>query len=95
MFRFEDAVVQSNQAEIILDGTNAAIEDINGADALATLALNDTGAALRLLNGRDFSTAADLVNDGTIELGGGTFNANSIDNMNTIDGFGTIAVRPT
>jgi len=59
--------------------------------------VNDTGAALRVLGNRYFTTTADFTNRGELELGGGTFNANSIDNQaaGTITGFGTVGQRPT
>ncbi|WP_425398339.1 beta strand repeat-containing protein [Aeoliella sp.] len=98
LLRFYGADIDTNQAEIRLDGVGSTIIDHFGNDALADLATNDTGAALRVLGGRDFSTAAaGFANRGEVELGGGVFNAATFDNQATrsITGFGTVAPRPT
>jgi len=81
LLQFNDANIDINQAEIILDGAGSTIVNQTGVDALPDLAVNDTGAALRVLGNRDFTTTADFTNRGELELGGGTFNANSIDNQ--------------
>ena len=94
--KFTNADINTNQAEIILDGIDSAIVNQSNVDALADLSINDTGAALRIVGGRDFTTTADLTNRGEIELGGGVFDANSIDNTasGSIVGFGTVTPRP-
>ena len=94
--KFTNADIDTNQAEIILDGIDSAIVNQSNVDALADLSINDTGAALRIVGGRDFTTTADLTNRGEIELGGGVFDANSIANTvnGSIVGFGTVTPRP-
>jgi hypothetical protein len=75
VFQFPDALIHTNQAEIILRGANGAIRNsTDNSNALSTLATNGASGKLRLLEGYDFQTAATVfTNDGVLELGDGSF----------------------
>ncbi|WP_197527812.1 beta strand repeat-containing protein [Posidoniimonas polymericola] len=94
--QFQNAAIATNRAAIELVGPGSAIVDQADQNALSALSLNDTGASLRLLGGRGFSTSAALTNRGAIELTGGTLTAASLINASagSITGFGSVAQRP-
>jgi hypothetical protein len=85
-----------NEADITLSGSGSVLQ--TGAslmpieDRLTTVAA--TGA-LRILDDRNYTTALFFNNQGTLQLGGGTFDAAALDNFGEVFGFGTIALRPT
>jgi hypothetical protein len=97
-FRFPGADIVTNRAEIILRGASSQILNDNGStDALANFVTNDTPGIFRLLDGRSFTASGAFTNNGLMELGGGTFDAPSLDNATgaQIFGYGTIVPRPT
>jgi hypothetical protein len=65
--QFIGAQVQTNAANITLDGPNAAIVDENGNDALATFAVNK--GKFTIQNGALVNTTVDFTNFGTLTLG--------------------------
>jgi hypothetical protein len=74
--QFANAVVTTNAANLILDGSGAGITDLSGNDALGpNLALNAVGGHLTVLDGYSFTTAGNFENDGTLTIGvGSAFN---------------------
>jgi hypothetical protein len=70
-FRFAGANIVTNAATIVLDGPAARIVDQAGNNALAGLAVNDTPGSFTIQNGRDFTTAGDFTNNGTLAVGAG------------------------
>ena len=59
--RYAGAIVQTNQAEIILRGAGSFIRDTSNNDALINLATNGASGKLRVLEGRSFGTTAAYV----------------------------------
>jgi len=71
-FKFNNANITTNNANIILDGAAAQILDASDADALANFAIN--GGSFVLTNGRNFSTnATTFDNEGTLNCGSNIF----------------------
>jgi hypothetical protein len=68
-FQFTGANIITNAANIILDGSNSAILDQSGSDALAHFATNAATGQFTLQHGRTFTTMADFMNLGTLSLG--------------------------
>ena len=86
---------------VTLSGMNSVLNVLNFSSGAAT-SLDSTlttvaqSGALYLLNNRSMSIVANsgsFSNAGFVELGGGTFNANTFTNSGAVDGFGTIAVN--
>jgi hypothetical protein len=71
-FQFSGAALTTNAATIVLDGPGSGIVDLFGSDALANLAANATGASFTVQNGRNFTTAGDFANAGTLTVGAGS-----------------------
>ena len=70
--RVPNAAIRTNAANLILDGSGAAITDLNGIDALGpNLALNAAAGHLSILDGYNFTTAGNFENDGTLTVGMG------------------------
>jgi hypothetical protein len=82
--------------EVVLSGAGSVVQ-VAATPIDATLTTND--GTLRILDNRDYTAvpAAALVNNGDLELGGGTFTSASLTNNvgGEIFGFGTITPRPT
>jgi hypothetical protein len=98
LFRFPGADISTNRAEVILRGASSQIVDNNtSGDALTNFATNDTPGIFRILDNRHFTAAGAFTNNGLMEIGGGTFDAASLDNAAgaQIFGYGTIVPRPT
>ncbi|MBL9030977.1 MAG: hypothetical protein JNM80_04625 [Phycisphaerae bacterium] len=60
------ATITTNQADITLEDPGSAFAAING------LTTNDSGASLTIAAGRDFTTATNFTNDGTVAVKPGT-----------------------
>jgi hypothetical protein len=77
-FRFQDADIRTNAAIIVLDGAGSGIIDRGvpvAQDGLRNFAINQ--GSFTVLNGRDFTTAGDFHNDGTLGIGASsTFTVN-------------------
>lgn len=85
--------VETNAAEIILSGAGSRFRAFEGTGFVALEdSLETNTGILRVLDDRDFtSTAGDpLVNEGLIELGGGSFDAPGLTNTGEFTGFGTV-----
>ncbi len=92
-FRFPDANIVNNNAEIIFRHHAASIRRIStNTDALANLAIIGPEGALRLFEGRNFTATSAFTNEGELELDGTTFKAPSLTNAvsGQIIGFGTV-----
>ena len=76
-FRFNatyGVFIQNNNASIILNGTESAILNNDGNNAMPNLAQNTASGSLTLRNGRDFSTgASNFTNSGTLDCGDNIF----------------------
>ncbi len=81
--------VTTNAATIILDGAGSSIT-FGGATVESSLTTNQ--GTLSVLSNRNYTTSNDITNSstGTINLGGGTFTANSLTNAGALVGFGTV-----
>ncbi len=83
-------VVQNN-AEIVLSGAGSVFQARNPTDSLNVVQLetsltdNLANGTLRVLDNRDYTTTNDFTNAGTLDLGGGTFEANSLTNAGTLN----------
>jgi hypothetical protein len=64
-------------------GTYVALED--------SLSAITSAGALHVLANRDYTTSKAISNQGTLELGGGTFSAPSLTNAGTVSGFGSVS----
>jgi ribosomal protein L24E len=63
--------IVTNDANITLTGASSQIIDFGGHNVLANLATNDAGATFTLGSMRNFTTAANFTNDGTLVVGSG------------------------
>ncbi|HKV80454.1 MAG TPA: hypothetical protein VJP02_20055 [Candidatus Sulfotelmatobacter sp.] len=63
--------IDTNAANIILDGPSSQILDAFNKDALAGLATNASGGSFTIENGRNFTTAGDFQNFGNLSVGFG------------------------
>jgi hypothetical protein len=70
-WQFTNAAVTTNAAALVLDGPHAQIADQSGNNALASFATNN--GSFTLAGGRNFTTASDFANSGTLTLGPGLF----------------------
>jgi hypothetical protein len=64
--------IVTNSAAIILNGTSSSFVDSAGKDALSKLAVNAGGSNFTITNGRNFTTAGNFSNSGTLGVGGGS-----------------------
>jgi hypothetical protein len=64
--------IVTNAANLVLDGPDSQILDPFGDDALAGFAVNAADGTFTIQNGRNFTTAGDLVNFGELVLGAGS-----------------------
>jgi hypothetical protein len=92
--------IVTNAAELIVSGTGSVLRTRHPNTSVLTnleSSLVTNNGALRVLGNRSFANTNALANNGTFELGGGTFTAPGLTNANgaTIKGFGTITPRPT
>jgi hypothetical protein len=79
--RFTGANIATLAADLVMDGTNSAITDLAGGDALPNFAAITTTGHFTIQNGRNFTTAGDFSNAGTLTIGAGsifTVNGNYI-----------------
>jgi len=60
--------ITTNAANIILNGANSSFVDANGKDALSSLNTNAMGASFTIEGGRNFTTAANFTNNGTLNI---------------------------
>ncbi len=80
--RFTGADIQTNAANLTLDGPAAQVVDPSSQDALAHLASNTGSGTFTVQNGRNLTTAGMFLNNGTLAVGpGSTFFANSLANF--------------
>jgi hypothetical protein len=70
--RFNGANIVTNAASITLSGTSSQIIDQFGNNGLAGFATNASGASFTINNGRNFTTAGDFTNNGTLAVGSAT-----------------------
>jgi hypothetical protein len=76
-FKFPSAAITVNAATIVLDGAGSAIVDQANNNALLNFSTNDNAGSFTIQNGRNFTTAADFTNNGTLTIGvGSTFSVN-------------------
>lgn len=68
-FRFANAAITTNAANIILDGPGSAITNTLNVNSLTNFALNQSGASFTLRNNRDLSVASAFTNNGSLVLG--------------------------
>jgi hypothetical protein len=66
--QFNNADVRINSATLVLDGLAARLVDQNGTNALAHFTANTAAGSFMLDHGRDFTTATDFTNAGTVVL---------------------------
>ena len=67
--------IVTDAANIVLNGTAASFVDGGGNNALSRLAIIAAGSSFDLLGGRNFTTAGNFTNNGTLGVGSGsTFN---------------------
>jgi hypothetical protein len=92
-----NATVVTDDATIILTGAGSAIQSLNTASSRqvtieSTLTAIGASGMLEILGGRDYTTSANLVNSGLIELGGGVLTMSSLTDLagSTLSGFGTV-----
>jgi hypothetical protein len=71
-FQFPGAAISTNAATIVLDGPASQIVDESNNDALAYFASNDVAGSFTIQNGRNFSTAGDFHNSGSLAVLDGT-----------------------
>jgi hypothetical protein len=65
--------IVNNAATIVLDGANSNFyQDSGTTNALANFATNAAAGSFTIRNGRNFTTAGDFTNNGTLTVGAGT-----------------------
>src|SRR4029077_18583202 len=77
--KFANASIVTNDASITLSGATSKIVNQSNVDALATtFATNDSGATFAIASGRNFTTAGNFTNNGTLTVGSSnsTFDVN-------------------
>ena len=77
--QFANASIITNNASITLSGANSKIVNQSNVDALATtFATNGPGATFAIASGRNFTTAGNFTNNGTLTVGSSnsTFDVN-------------------
>jgi hypothetical protein len=88
--------IATDDGTIILNGSGAAIQSLNGASEVtlqSTLTTIGASGALAVLGDASYSAANAVANAGTIALGGGTFATGTLTDSASakLTGFGTIA----
>jgi hypothetical protein len=93
-FQATGNAIVTNNATIVLDGSTSNIQTYSGAGPSyqkvdQTLVTNN--GTLEVLSSRNFSASNAITNNGTIQLGGGTFTTSALTNGpgSTLSGFGT------
>ena len=71
---YRDARILTNQATLVLNGTQAAIEDLAGANALSDLANNAASGNLKLIN-HSLGVSFDFTNAGNLSIENSSFSA--------------------
>jgi len=64
--------ILTNAANIILNGAGSSFVDSASKDALAKLNTNATGGGFAIMGGRNFTTAGNFTNNGTLTVGSGS-----------------------
>lgn len=64
--------INTNAANIVLNGLGSQILNAVNGDALAGLATNAAGGSFTIENGRNFTTSGDFQNSGTLTVGNGS-----------------------
>jgi hypothetical protein len=98
VFQLAHADIETVQAEVILHGFAAIVDSFNSVNALAGLGTIGTQGKLRLRDGASFFAINNTVgNAGVLELGGGAFNVDTLNNTatGTILGSGDINATVT
>jgi hypothetical protein len=92
LFDFDAGSIETNGAEIILDGVGSQFTVIANTPIEDVLTTNASAGVLRVIGNRSYPGTTAFTNAGNLEIGGGTFNTTSFDNQATgeIFGFGTI-----
>jgi hypothetical protein len=70
--RFNNADVRTNAASIVLDGPASLVANQLGVNALSNLSTNAGAGSFTIQNGRNFTTAGDFTNNGTLGAGAGS-----------------------
>jgi hypothetical protein len=70
--QFDNANIVTNAANITLTGAASRIINQSNANALTNLATNAAGANFGLASGRNFTTAGNFTNNGSLMVGSGT-----------------------
>lgn len=70
--RFDDADIQTLAGRLTLDGAGSAVLDQSSQSGLRNFDLIDTAGDFGILNGRDFVTGSDFLNDGILRVGANT-----------------------
>jgi hypothetical protein len=70
--QFNGANIVTNAANITLSGSSSAIVSQSAANALANFATNASGASFTINSGRNFTTASNFTNNGTLAVGSGS-----------------------
>ncbi len=70
--QFTSANIQTDAANLILDGSSAAIVDQNGANALANFDAITTTGSFTIRNGYNLTTAGPLTNEGQVTVNTGS-----------------------
>ena len=77
--------IVTNAANIILNGASSSFVDVGGLNALTNLNTNATDSAFTIIGGRNFTTAGNFPNNGTLTVGRGSlFDVNG--NLTNISG---------
>ncbi|HVC02000.1 MAG TPA: hypothetical protein VND80_07335, partial [Steroidobacteraceae bacterium] len=82
-------------ANVTLNGAGSTLESYNTSNGRYTtldssLTTIGPSGTLAVLGNRNYTTANAITNQGTLQLGGGTFDAASLANGGTLTGFGTV-----
>ncbi len=87
--------VTTLSADVVLNGAGSTFQAFDNSTAKdvpleSSLTSITSSGALHVLGGRSYATTNAISNQGTLELGGGTFSAASLSNGGTLEGFGTV-----
>jgi RHS repeat-associated protein/uncharacterized repeat protein (TIGR01451 family) len=91
-FQFNDASIQTNAADILLEGPGAAILDQNGHSALAGFVANAGGGGFTLENGATFTSTGAFNNTGGLTVGPGSIFSSQGDYTQTSAGILTVEI---
>ncbi len=87
--------ITTNAATILLDGPNSNIYNANSGttSALAGLDTNTSAGSFTIENGRDFTTAGDFSNAGTVQVGFTAGDTSTFTTAGAFDNSGTLEMR--